>query len=423
MALYQSAVNCDESARFNPSTPYYVNDISTEREEDREAIAKLTITTYTGDRVSLLPVCKCEKTKGFFSTKIFCHLCNTEVKNDLSSEIEHVLWFRKPKGINKIVNPHYWIALKKRLDTRGFSIVSYFADASYKCKIKTPVVLGAFIKEGITQRGFNYFVDNMLHILRVASKLPHYKTKSKSIIQLIDDIERHPQEVFCDQIPLPNKSLLLIEYNNLGIFIDDSIRKIKNVLPLMIGIDVMPFIKNLQNRTAKCLDGLIDFYEEYFDKNLKPKEGFVRKHLGGSRSNYAWRCVLGGITKPANYDEIHVPWCMSLVVFKEHILNRLLRYGYDLNSAVGLIHTHHQVYHPLIASILDGFIEETNNELYCVIHRSPSLMSGSSQLVRITSFKKDPLDRSMNQSVFGCANMNSDTNSAKGFIPFMMLIK
>lgn len=409
MPIFQQALSLNNALSANTASQTIIlNDLSTEREEDRKTIEELTITSYNGDKITLLPSCKCEKTKGFFPKGTYCALCGTEVHNDITNDIEHVLWFRKPRGINTLINPHYWLAIKDKLSTKGFCVVSYFSDTSYKPRVTIPPILGAFIKLGVTGRGYNYFVDNLFFIIEVALQIKTYKAKSAKILELLNDMRANPQNVFCDYLPLPNKSLLLIEYNNLGIYVDDSIRMIKDTISMMVGIDVMLFIKNVQNRTAKCMEGITTFYNKYFEINLKPKIGLIRKHIAGSRLNWAWRCVLVSITEPHEYDEIHVPWCVALVVWRDPILNKLMRSGYDLNTSVGIITRHINVYNKQIADILDEFIVSTGNKLHCIIHRNPSLLSGSAQLCRITKFKKDPLDRSMAQSIIGTKAMNSD---------------
>ena len=367
------------------------------------------MTSFQGDRVSLLPRCKCEATQGFFPPKTLCSVCGTEVKNDITQPIDYALWFRKPKGVNTLINPHYWLVLKEVMALPGFNILLYLTDRDYRPKQKNPPIIGTLINAGITERGYNYFTDNMFRILEICVGIKKLATQTTKIKAILTQMVTTPDSVLTDYIPVPNKAALVMEFNSLGIFRSPSMAEARDAINTMVGIDDMPFVRNIQNRTSKCLDKICVFYTQYFDKSFRPKEGWIRKHLAGSRLNFTFRCVLTSITKPHLYNELHVPWCMAVVVFKHHLISKLMKYPgnpYSLPEATRLIYDHANTYHPVLAELLDSFITDANGKLYAIVQRNPSMAIGSAQRMIITQFKKDTLDRSMSTSILSMKAIN-----------------
>lgn len=387
----------------------------------------MTMTSFQGDRVTLLPRCKCGVTEGFFPPKTVCTVCGHEIKNDITQPIDYALWFRKPKGVNALINPHYWLALKSILDTSGFNILLYLTDKDYRPKQKNTPMIGALINAGVVDRGYNYFVDNIFSILQACMTIKKLAGKIVKLKALVAKMVSQPDMVLTDYIPLPNKTVLVMEFNSLGIFRSASMAEARDAINTMVGIDDMPFIRNIQNRTAKCLDKICVFYTKYFDSNFKPKEGWIRKHLAGSRLNFTFRCVLTSITQPHDYDELHVPWCMAVVTFRHHLVSKMMKLiatPYSWAEANKLIYDHANTYHPLLAELLDSFITDANNQLYCIVQRNPSMAVGSAQRMRITKFKKDTLDRSMSTSILSMKSMTADVDGdfLNAFLPMDITI-
>lgn len=412
MSTYQSPVDFDKQFFSLPFTPTIVNDLDMITDEDQKAVEELLVTTFKGEKLTMMPVCQCGNTKGYFTNITYCSDCGGEVKNDLSQEVFSNLWFRSPTThegeVIPLMSPHYWLRIKDLIAKTGFCVMTYLTNTSYRPSTRAAALIGALHKEGVTERGLIYFIRNLPNILLAISRIKAYKPKQAKILEMYEEVVANPSTVLCNHLALPNKTVLVIETNNLGIFIDASVIKAKTAMKLMVGIDKLPFIRNKENRTAKAIDALADMLEVYFETNLKPKPGILRKQLGGGRSNFAARNVLTSITGPHDHEESHQPWCSCVVMLRHHLIGKLTKRGYTLNQAAGLLITHVHLWHKDIDDIFNEFLEESNNKIPSVSQRNPSLLIGSAQYKNITKINRDPLERSMAASILSAKAMNAD---------------
>jgi DNA-directed RNA polymerase beta' subunit len=191
---------------------------------------------------------------------------------------------------------------------------------------------------------------------------------------------------------------------------------INNTLNTMLSIDRDYYDKNqstIENRTAKIMAMITDYYHNIFRSNLSPKEGLLRKHLGGARGNHGFRAVITSHEDVAHHDEIYIPWCVGVTVFRQHILNKLMNRnhrhgGLTHNQAVGLMMGHVYKYHPVLDAILKELIAEAPGRgIVCMIQRNPTLPQGSAQLVYIPKVKTDPNDQTVSISDLIATSMNA----------------
>jgi DNA-directed RNA polymerase beta' subunit len=154
---------------------------------------------------------------------------------------------------------------------------------------------------------------------------------------------------------------LIIEQTNVGIYVDPIIIKAIDAIEMLVSIDKNFHDQNhrvKENRTAKAISKLSDFYEMFFSANLSPKSGQFRRHVFGTRTNFSFRAVITSLTDTHDYDEIHVPWGIGLTAFRPHLLSKLMKMGMDINSAIGLLLGHVEKYHPLLDKLLQELIAE-----------------------------------------------------------------
>ena len=412
MSLFQRQIDFNKMVRELPFTPIIVNDLNMVTEEDQKLVEELIVTTFNGDKVTLLPTCQCGKTKGVFSKVTHCDVCHTEVKSQMTSDVFSDLWFRAPKGVDTLIVPHYWIRIKDLLSRPRFCLMTYLTNTAYMPSDKNPEIIGLLIRAGITKRGLNYFTQNLYGILEAVAAMPRFKTKQEAIYELLADMRNNPEKVFSQYIPLPNKSMMVIESNNLGIYIDKWVLDAKSAIKMMVGIDKNVFVKNIENRTSKSMDALAAVYYLYIEQNLKPKTGLLRKHTGPTRTVFSCRNVLISETGPHHYEDLSIPWCSATVTFSTLIMNKLLKRGYSLNQAKGLLTTHLHQYHKDIDQCFDEILEESKqsdvNGMTNVVGRNPSMLVGSTQTKKLTKIYRDPLNRAIGTSILSVKAMNAD---------------
>ena len=342
--------------------PIIINDLINNSEEDKELIKELITTRYSSDMITLLPSCRCGLTKGEFAVGVNgtckCSFCGTAVKSSIENDIEPTIWFRKPNGVAPLMSPILWIMLKNRFKKSGFNIIQWLTDTTYRPTVKQPTVVTKILEAGV-QRGYNNFVENFDAIMTFLFNLKDLKKEDGGFLQAL--ILENRAHIFSDYIPIPNKSLLIIEKTNVGVYVDPIIVEAVDAIEMLVSIDKNfhdqnPRVK--ENRTAKAMSKLSDFCEKFYKLNLSPKSGQFRRHIFGTRTNFSFRAVITSLTDTHRYDEIHVPWGIGLTAFRPHLLNKLMKTGMDLNSAIGLLLGHIEKYHPM----LDGFLQEIVNE-------------------------------------------------------------
>jgi hypothetical protein len=119
--------------------------------------------------------------------------------------------------------------------------------------------------------------------------------------------------------------------------------------------------------------------------------------------------VISSITEPHEYDEIHIPWGIATSVLRIHVLNKLLKRGYDVNRAIEFINVHAQKYNKELDDVFKELIAESPNRgIETISQRNPSLERGSVQLTRITKVKTDPNIPTVSISILIVKGLNAD---------------
>lgn len=292
--------------------------------------------------------------------------------------------------------------------------MNWLIDRTYRPTVKQPQVLIKLIELGI-QRGYNNFVTNFDTIMNLLFSMRDFKSKrdNEDYLQLLISTKR--DHIFSDYLPLPNKSMLIIEKTNVGIYVDDIIVSAIDAIEMLVAIDrKYSDVSVKENRTAKALDKLGDFYVNFYKTSLSPKAGQFRRHIFGTRTNFSFRAVITSLTDTHNYDEVEVPWGVGLTAFQPHMVNKLMKYGMDFNSALGMLLGHVEKYHPLLDQFLNELINESPNKgIDIILARNPSLLAGSTLKMRIVKFKTDPRDTTIGLSILSVASLNAKHHSSQ----------
>jgi hypothetical protein len=379
-------------------------------EEDKANINNLIYTKYNGDLLSSLPSCGCGDLVGEFNIGIICHNCREPVVAVMEPEIEPVLWIRAPNGVQAMMNPIVWTMLSTKFTKSGFNFINWLCDTTYRPLVKTPPDMNAVLDLNLP-RGWNNFINNFESIMDALFNLKSFRVGKGVEDPLQTLLRRHGDCVFSRHIPLPNRSLLVIEETSHGTYVDPIITGAVDAIRTMIGID-SPLtnysVRTKENRTIKTINQLAEFYDNLIKSTLAKKEGVFRKHIFGTRSHFSFRGVISSLTEAHRYDEIHIPWGIGMSVFRIHIVNKLLRMGYNPNQAIGFINEHAQKYHPVLDKIFIDLINESKYDgIACIMQRNPSLERASAQAVFITKVKTDPAIPTVSISIIAVKGLNA----------------
>jgi hypothetical protein len=428
--------------------PIIINDLSDGSEEDREKLKQLTYTTYNTDLLSNLPSCQCGELIGEHLVGVECPECHYVVAAPLDQELEPLVWMRAPNGVEALINPIVWTMLAEKFTRSGFEIVRWLCDTTYKPQVKMPAVMEA-VQELNIPRGYNNFVKNFDSIIEKLFNLKEFRPKKtatgfaqevknargvgakftaakdylfkSSLDPLQELLQRQRDCVFSKYLPLPNRSLLVIEETNVGTYVDPIITGAVDAILTIASIDsplANHSVRTKENRTIKTIAQLAEFYDGVYRSTLAKKEGIFRKHVYGTRSHFSFRAVISSLTARHQYDELHIPWGIGISLFRPHLQNKLMRrHGYNPNQSIAFLNAHAQRHHPLLEQLFQELIDECPYKgIPVVFQRNPSLERGSAQAMFVTQVKTRTDIPTVSLSILSVKGFNADRSYCYVFI-------
>lgn len=375
MPVIERLENFDKLFHQLGHVPVIANDLANVTEEEREKVKNLIMTRYSGDMLSVLPTCQCGHLKGEFKIGEICPDCETPVRSIIDEDIEPIIWFRVPNGVESFINPAIWLMLKNRFKKSGYNIIQWLTDTTYAPRIRQPHIIQELTAAGM-KRGFNNFVQNFDAYMEILFENKNLRPSgSRKKFDYLQDLIRTRREcVFSRFLPVPNRSLLIIEKSNVGVYVDPMIIGAKEAIDMLISIDAPDqhlSLRTKENRAAKANALLAEYLEEFFKHNLTGKQAIMRKHVFGSRTHFAFRTVISSLTGGYRYDEIHIPWGVAATAFRPHLINKLLKRGFAHNQAIGFLHAHVTEYHPLLRELFDELLKEAGPKgIPCIAQRN-----------------------------------------------------
>lgn len=399
------------------NAPVIINDFAEASEDDKDAFNKMIYTKYsTDDLLSNLPTCECGEIAGEHNVGVMCRNCNTVVQAPLEQDLEPLVWMRRPNGVKALINPIVWTMLNEKFKRSGFEIIRWLCDTTYKAQVKVPPMMESVQALGIA-RGYNNFIENFDAITDSLFELKVFK--QRGVTDPLQQLLREQrQSVFSEYLPLPNRSLLVIEESNVGTYVDPIVTGAVDAIRTMVSIDSPLSSHNLrtkENRTVKTIAQLAEFYDGLYRTTLAKKEGIFRKHVYGTRSHFSFRAVISSLTASHDYDELHIPWGIGVSVFRIHLLNKLFRRGYAPNEAIAFLNEHAQKHHPLLQELFELLITESpwrsasgKPGVPVVFQRNPSLERGSAQAMFVTLVKPDAIIPTVSLSILSVVGFNAD---------------
>ncbi len=413
--MYFGLVNFDEAFKKLKKTPVILNDIKFYSEEDREQMIQKFLTQYSSDVISSLPQCECGDLQGEYLIGQKCPKCNTVVINYHETDIEPMFWLRRPLEVARLVNPTIWTMLRENFKYKGGVLIDYLTDTLIP-EPSYPVRILDSLRENGVQRGYNFFIENFDTILSIILESKEYKKNNKkTLVYFKELLEVWKDSIFSDYIPVPHRSLLVME-NVKGISKNDATNgtsvEALEAFNLMAGIDKKLSEKSIMarmNRTSRALTKISQYYYNFYKTSMAPKKGIFRRHIFSSRSHFSFRAVITSLTNRHEYDELHLPWGLGVSLLQIHLLNKLFRKGYSYNDAKGLIFKSIKEYNPFIDELLKELIYEApGHAISCLFNRNPTLLMGSIQKLRITKIKTNLNDDTISISILLMPFYNGD---------------
>jgi len=432
MPIILELVKFDDIFHQTSNEKIFINNIDIFSNETKEILDKIITSKYSEDNISLIPSCSCGHTQGGYYIGNICPVCKTTVKVSTEDNISFLVWLKQPIGIEKLLNPVIVSMLDENFKIGrqpAFHCLRYMMQTNYKLDKRVMdscgyanYTLDEYLEKYNIQRGYNSFIQNFDNILEILF-LVCYKHRNKSkkfrdfdeeISQdkehkVVDFVLRNKDKILNEYLPFPNRIIFAYETNELGTFIEKDIIVPINVIRRLTGIDISSKRQKVkENMIGTSLLDMSTFYREYFKKVVFKNEGLIRQQVISTRSQFSARAVITSISGPHEYDEMHLPWSVACSLFREHLLNRLMRMGYIYRDALSLIISHIEKYNPILDSIFQEMINEEGNGIAVYFNRNPSLGRGSIQRHRITKIKKDVRDKTISISLLVAKAYNAD---------------
>lgn len=416
----------DHDKLFNnlSNPPILVNDIDTLSQEDRQKFNDLISTRYEGDSLSVIPSCDCGVLSGGYNLGKVCGVCHTEVQQSTEKRIESTLWMKAPDGVYGFINPNVWLMFEKYFSSKKLCLIEWLCNPNLHYDNPNNESLNRLKRYGF-KRGYNYFIENFDTIMNALYDI--FAIHKRLEIQHFKmTMRKYRHCIFSEYLPIPSKVAFVTEQNDSTLTSDTSTSLAINAVRTMSSIKqaIRPLMpKQLENRTLKCVKQIANYYEETYKTRIASKDGFIRKHKISGRLHYTARAVIVSLSDIHEYDEIHLPWGLSVGLLRTHLTNKLMKLGYTPRGAASLLQESISQYHPLVDQLLEELIAEapeideyaehaqTNQKrkgIPTILQRNPSLHRLSAQFMRVTKIIKDPNIQTISMSVLSLSGPNAD---------------
>lgn len=391
---------------------------------DKKLLDATIFTKYDDDFFSNVPSCPCGNLKTGKVRGEICPICHQECLPQTERELKSTIWIDALKGVDWFFNPLAYSQISSILKVyKEFNILNWLMDPRYKSQeLGNPYEI-AMEQLGLP-RGMVAFRENFEDIMEtLATARPeltingstgkHRLVNVRMVRQLRDFVEKYKDRMFTRQLPFPSSVAFILEEHNGRTRGDPRHVKLLNSLYSIVNANERignMGIREKESIMARVTISIAEHAQGYEHKEMFEKTGIFRKLVYGFRSHWTFRTVITSNHGVNKRSELHLPWGVSVMTYKLHIANKLLRKGRSPNQIFDLIYNNTHRYHHTLDAIFKELIAETpGGRGLPVLHtRYPSLKHGSTQLYYVPVIKTDPNDVSVSNSPLNLVALNGD---------------
>ena len=394
----QRPANFDKAFYDLKERPVILNHLPAETIKDREAIDSLVYTEYTKDVNSLdgAPTCSC----GTTNTQLgdLCPFCNTRVEYQHMRTIQPSVWIESPECVETLFTPFAWESFHSALSAGKWSGLDYYTNTMYRkpdpSHSKALDIVRRGEKFGL-ERGYNNIVRNYDTLVEFAAHLIHLKGGNNSRIKA-ERFQRLFMEYkhlfLCHHLPLPSKIAFVLDKSSLSDWTDGAFKHAMECVRTISGLErEATDERRIANRISAMQTSLMELNKETTGESFGRKPGWLRQTTFGSRINHSWRTVITSKAGVHHYEEIDIPYSQACVIFKVHLMNRLVHlHAMSLRQAHEYIESHTAEIDPFLMGELRALIKSTPKAegYWATFTRYPTLSRGSTQAFRIVDFSE-----------------------------------
>lgn len=365
MGVVLDVVNHDIEIQRLLRPPIVVNDLNVSDVRDKDLLERHLLTNYHGNTYSMIPTCDCGETQGGDKKGKTCPVCQTLVLPHTERPMESELWIRAPEGVVGLINPvAYWI-LAEGFMYRKINVIRWCIDQTYRSQFDgvQPIEV---LKQHNVKRSINYFIEHFDQIMTILMERGTYPAAAAKVKreEALEFVNRFRDRLFPMHLPIPNRISFVTERGPTGKYAEtrifgNAVDAVNTITSLRTRVGSLTQTLN-ENAAAKACLQLCDFYYSQWKEALGRKKGWFRKHIFGSRMPFTGRTVITSITDVHDYDELHTPWALSVVIMKYHLMNKLLKRGYTINEAYQHIYFSANNWNPLTRELFDELLNEAS---------------------------------------------------------------
>jgi len=426
--VYLEQVDFDTMFAQLSIVPEIANYYDVQTEEGKQKLNEMIFTHYEGNHLSMVPKCNCGHLNTSAEEYQICEICGHQCLVTTEKPIESYLWIETPPGVSGFVAPNFWHMLKtstvvKERGQKPFEPIKWLTDPTYQVPNTDNKALERMLAVGLPRGRYNDFIDRFDDYYKAMLKARIVGTAAIPADELTEYIYLNRDKLFPQHLPLPSALNFPTEktanrtYGNIAMSdINDAVQTISS-----IHNNQKPLSQNsIFHRVAKTIDMLSGFYVNWWSKDLAPKPGVARKHMYGSRLHFTFRAVISSLTEPHMYNELHLPWTLSLEVFSVHLKNLLMRrFGYTADQCQELLMRGAYNPTPLLKHLLNEIISSHPEGGWPVLFsRNPVLVRGSVAYLIVAKIKDNPSDPTISvpPETLSAPNADFDGDQMNGMI-------
>lgn len=378
----------------------------------QDVLDRITITQFQNKLVPMTPQCMCGVVSGNVHNGEICFHCNTPVTEYLGT-YKPVIWISAVGG-RKFIAPQYWEMVNNVLKLGKFDSLAWLTNTRYKSNIEVPKILNCIVNDisGFT-RSYSYVVKNLRKILDYLLNSQLLYSKRDRIRLLIHIYDNMTDTILSDYIPIPNKSLFLIEESAFS-------TKKTSLATGMVKSLALNYKDSIESGRdpdiviSRIMSELSNIYSSNADELLAGKKKIVRSSIFGTKVPGSFRTVMLPISGPHNYDDFIMPWIEAIICFRQLLINRLVirkrkRYmDVCIQLDTALFNYDKEIDEELDDIMNDAKIMTDGRGIPISMSRNPSQYRGSLLLVYIIAIKKDPMDFTSEYGMIATSALSGD---------------
>lgn len=378
-------IDLDEAFNSNPNRVVVNNDVLVSNKLSKE-INDVIFSKSDGE-LGFVPHCQCGHTSGLAKEGLTCPLCNTVCSSQFVNSLTQNAWLSIPDQFPPVLHPVFYLILRKwtcanRKNKKQDSFDALKRNGKNKSESDTSIIdcildpradlpddLVPYLTrhgEDIRKcRGFSYFHEHADEIINILAYEYPRTAKKATTPSVIAFIKHYRPLMFIRHIPILHNSLHLLKSNGDTLKYTDNTSKY--ILTAIVDLSLSTFKLHSahittyrMNTTLYKIYSLIHSYHyALIREKLGRKHALLRKHVFGSRTHFSARSVVTPHDKVLPFDELILPWKMTVNLLKLQILNLLMhRRKMLLEEALTKFLNALVQYDPVIDEVIQTIIAE-----------------------------------------------------------------